>query len=60
MKDNRERLKEVIDSLTEIYEDDSADIGSVAYSIYSSACTKHGNKEYGDTLFENIVIVWEP
>lgn len=53
----REELKKVIDDLTEIYEDDSEEVGSVSHSIHASTCSSC--EGYGDTLFQNIVIVTE-
>ncbi len=53
----REKLKEIIESLTELYEDEKQTIINVTHSLYSSQCTPCNN--YGDTLFENIVITSE-
>jgi len=53
----REELKDLIEDLTELYEDKDRNITSVSHSLHSSYCTPC--KDYGDTLFENITVVSE-
>ena len=57
MGNEREKLKEVIDFLTDLYEDENHEITFVNHSLHSSKCSQC--KTYGDSLFENIAIVSE-
>ena len=58
MEDNRKKLKDLIEYLTELYEMDNAQIRCVDHSIFASL-THDGEIDYANTAFENVVIVYD-